>query len=74
MNGNNQPAQAVSQDLLPGELVRIYLDPSGRIMYRYRGNPADARGNVASVLAAIDRQLIVTDLIGALARRNDGAL
>jgi|GEM_PF-3860355 hypothetical protein len=48
---------------MPGELVRIYADPqSGQIAYRHR-SLADARGEVACVLAAIDRELLVQEII-----------
>jgi hypothetical protein len=61
-----QPAPAAatpeSMDLLPREAVRIYVDLNGQIAFKHRGL-ADARGFVACVLAAIDRQLVAEEVV-----------
>jgi len=57
------PARA---DLMPGELIRIYIDPAtNMVSFKHRGL-GEARSPVAAVLAAIDRDLLVAEIIQRL--------
>jgi hypothetical protein len=53
-------------DLMPREVVRIFL-AGGHVQFKHRGL-ADARPAVATVLAAIDRALLVEDLARRLGK------